>query len=121
MYMSKTKLTKQPKQTRRALPTPPSFPLPYLILRPPHNTYTTPKKQMTMDNTAPYPLLNPTLLSRIRSIVAVRPQGLAMLVTVLHINSFCALYGLTALGVRMGNIPEAWRTACQGTNECGEV
>lgn len=70
--------------------------------------------QLAMDNTAPYPLLNPTLLSRIRSIVAVRPRGLATLITVLHIHSFCTLYGLTTLGVKMGNLPGAWPTACQG-------
>jgi hypothetical protein len=74
------------------------------------------RQQMTMDNTAPYPLLNPALLSRIRSIVAVRPRGLATLVTVLHIHSFCTLYALTALGVKMDNLPVGWRGACHGAS-----
>ncbi len=68
--------------------------------------------EMCIDSTAQYPLLNPSLLSRLRSIVAVRPHGLQRLITVLHINSCATLYGLTWLGIRMGNLPGVWLRRC---------
>lgn len=69
----------------------------------------------TPPNPNPHPTTHTTTTTTDRySIVAVRPRGLATLVTVLHINSYSTLWGLTHLGVKMGNLPEGWRTACHG-------
>lgn len=41
--------------------------------------------ELTMDSTNLYPSLNPTLLSRIRTIAAVWPRGLVAVITAMHI------------------------------------